>query len=142
MISELLSGNLFHLLNMLFNLSHDFSVDLSSVLIVLRTSFCRNRKALWNRKTDIGHLRKVCSLSAKKLSHACIPFREEVNPLSCHRKPSLCFFLTKCCKEDPLHSCTLCTLLRFKNCVFPTGRRRNTKRDYIRLGILSKGREP
>ena len=49
MVSELLSRNLFHLLDMFFNLPHDFRIDFSAVLIVLCTSFRCNREALRNR---------------------------------------------------------------------------------------------
>ena len=45
------TGDLFHLSDVFSNLSLDFIVDLSSILIKLCTSFCCNCESLWYRKT-------------------------------------------------------------------------------------------
>ncbi len=59
MIAEFLSGDLFHLNDVLIDLAFDLIIDLSAILVVLRTSFRCDGKSLGNRKTDIGHFRKV-----------------------------------------------------------------------------------
>jgi len=50
-ITEFLSCDSFHLCNSFHDLSHDFFIDLSSVLIILSTSFCCDCEALWHWKT-------------------------------------------------------------------------------------------
>ena len=88
MITELLTGNLLHLLDMLVDLTHDLRIDLTTVLVVLCAGLCRDGETLWNRETDIGHLCKVCALTTQKLTHVCVTLREQVNPFLSHRLSS------------------------------------------------------
>ena len=83
-IAELLAGDLFHLADVLVDLSHDRRVDLTAVLIILGAGFGCDGEALRNRKTDIGHLCQVSALASKELSHVCVAFAEKVTILFAH----------------------------------------------------------
>ena len=76
MITELLAGNLFHLADIFIDLGLDLLVDLTSIFIILCACFCCDGKALGYRKTDVGHLSQVCSLTTKQISHAGITLGE------------------------------------------------------------------
>ena len=76
LVTELLAGDLFHLYDVLVDLTHDLIVDLTAVLIVLCAGLCCDGKALRYRKTDVGHLCQVCTLSSEKLTHVCVALCE------------------------------------------------------------------
>ncbi len=69
LIAELFAGDLFHLVDVVHNFSLNGRIDLSAVFVILRAGLGGNREALRNRQTDIGHLRKVCTLAAENFSH-------------------------------------------------------------------------
>ena len=83
-IAELLAVDLLHDLDVLHDLRHDLVVDLSAVLVVLRARLGRDREALRNGKTDVGHLRQVRALTAEEVAHVFVAFREEVHVFLCH----------------------------------------------------------
>ncbi|CAK7065791.1 MAG: hypothetical protein DELT_03107 [Desulfovibrio sp.] len=95
LVAELLAGNLFRLRHCIINLLHYFVGDLFAVFIVLRASFRRNRKALGNRQTKVGHLCQVCAFAPKKVSHGSVTFFEKVYILFCHLKLLLNLYLFK-----------------------------------------------
>ena len=82
-ITESFAGYFFHLNDGFHNLLHNFVVDFSSIFIVLCTSFCCDCETLRNRKSQIGHLCKVGTFTAQKITHSCITFCKHVNPF-CH----------------------------------------------------------
>ena len=62
-----------------------FRIDLFAVLIILSASLRGDGETLRNGKTDIGHFRKVCALTAEKFAHFRVTFGKEVNVLFlCH----------------------------------------------------------
>ena len=75
-VTELFAGDLFHLYDVLIDLTLNLVVDLSAILVVLSTSFSCNGKALRYRKTKAGHLGKVSTFSTKELTHVGITFTE------------------------------------------------------------------
>ena len=111
-IAEFLSGNLFHLADVLVDLLLNLLVDLSAVLIVLSTCFCGNGKSLRHRKTKAGHLCQVCTLAAKKLSHVCVTFGKKVNPFSCHCNFLLIIYTLFCTDSIPPNK-NLCKVVCF-----------------------------
>ena len=70
----------FHIIE---NLSLDFLRDLLSIVVIIRTSFGRHRKALRYRKAQIGHFGQVGTFSAKKIAHVRVTFFEQIHPF-CH----------------------------------------------------------
>ena len=84
MIAELLSGDLLHLFDVFHDLCHDLGIDLFAVLIILSARLGRDREALRNGKTDVGHLCKVCAFTAEKLAHISVAFGEKIAILFCH----------------------------------------------------------
>ena len=83
-IAELPAADLFHLLDVLHDLSLDPGVDLTAVFIVLRAGFRGDREALRNGKTDVRHLSEIRALAAKELSHFRVAFGKKVTILLCH----------------------------------------------------------
>ena len=83
-IAKLLAVDLLHLLNTFHSLSHDLIINLTTILIVLCTSFCCNCESLWYRKTNCCHLCKVGTLTTKKITHGHVAFAKHINPLVCH----------------------------------------------------------
>ena len=57
----------------------DILVYVPSVLVILRARFRRDRKSRRNRKTEIGHFRKVRTLAAEKFAHLAVTFIKPVN---------------------------------------------------------------
>ena len=84
MIAELFAIDLFHLGNALHNLTHNFVIDLAAVFVILSTSLGSYSEALRYRKTDFSHLCKVCTLTAKQVTHGHVAFFKHVNPFVCH----------------------------------------------------------
>ena len=84
LIAELLAADLFHLVDVLHDLRLDPGVDLTTVLIVLRAGFRRDREALGHGEADVRHLCKVCALAAEKLAHLRITFGKKVTILFSH----------------------------------------------------------
>ncbi len=93
-IAKLLAVDLLHDLDILHDLGHDLVVDLAAVLIVLGARLGGNGEALGDRKTDSGHLAKVCAFAAEKLTHGSVAFTEQVNVLVAHGKTSYIKFLS------------------------------------------------
>ena len=83
-VTELLAGDLLHLHDVVVNLRLDLCIDLAAVLVILRASLGRDREALRHRKTNLGHLRKVCALAAEELAHVRIALTKQINPFLCH----------------------------------------------------------
>ncbi len=84
LITELLAGNLLHLYNVLIDFCLNSGVDLLAVLIVLGARFGSDGEALGNGKTYVGHFGKVSALTAEKVTHVFVTFREEINILLAH----------------------------------------------------------
>ncbi len=81
-VTEFLTGDLLHLADVLKDLCEDLVIDLTTVFIILCTSLCGDRKTLRNRKSEVGHLSKVCTLTAEELTHAAVALRKQVNIFS------------------------------------------------------------
>ena len=75
-VTELLAGDLFHLADVLVDLSHDLIVDFLSVLVVLGAGLCCDSKALRYGESQTCHLCQICSLSTQKITHLRITFFE------------------------------------------------------------------
>ena len=82
MVTEFLAGDLFHLNDVLINLRLYFIIDLSSVLVILRTGLRRNRKALRHRESQTCHLCQIRTLAAQKLTHVRVALCKQVHPFS------------------------------------------------------------
>ena len=82
-VSEFLAGDLFHLSDVLHDLSGDLIIDHPAVFVVLRTCLGGDREALGNRKSQVGHLGKVCTFTAEQFAHVSVTFGKEINIL-CH----------------------------------------------------------
>ncbi len=87
-VAELLARDFFHLVDVFHDFGLDRRIDLSAVLVILRASLGRNREALGNGKTDVGHFRKVRALAAENFAHFRVTFGEKVTILFCHVKVS------------------------------------------------------
>ena len=83
-VTELLAGDLFHLVDTAADLLHDLVIDAASVFIILGACFRCDRETLRDRKSESCHLGKACAFSAKQVSHARIALCEHVNILCCH----------------------------------------------------------
>ena len=84
LITEFLARDLLELSHILGNLRGDLVVDDLPVLVVLRACFRCDREALRNRKTQVGHLGQVRTLTAEELAHVGIALGEQIHPFPCH----------------------------------------------------------
>ena len=80
MVAELFAGDLFHLSNVLVDLTLDLFIDLASIFIILCTCLCCNGEALRNRQTNVGHLSQIRALTTKQFAHVCITFGKQIYP--------------------------------------------------------------
>ena len=83
-VTEFHTGDAFHLVDVLHNLSLDVIVDFTAIFIVLSASLSRNSEALRNRQTDFGHFSKVRTFTAQQLTHGRVAFAEQVHILVTH----------------------------------------------------------
>ncbi len=81
---------------MLIDLCSDLCIDLTAILIVLCARFCCDGEALRYRKTNVGHLGKVGTLTTQKLTHVCVALRKQVNPFLSHRLSSSSYVCDVC----------------------------------------------
>ena len=79
-VAEALALLLLQLGQRLKNLRGDLVRDRLSLRIVIGTRFRRNREALRNRQTQIGHFGEIRALAAEQLTHVCTSFTEQINP--------------------------------------------------------------
>ena len=86
LIAEFLAGDLFHLGDVLHDLSLNFRIDDLAIFIVLGAGLSGDGKALRNRQTDVGHLGQVCAFAAEQFSHVCVTFGKQVHILLAHNK--------------------------------------------------------
>ena len=84
LVAELLAGDLFHLADILVDLSLDLVVDLTAVLIILGAGLGGDGEALGNGQTDVGHLGEVGAFAAEKFSHVSVTFCKKVHKLLAH----------------------------------------------------------
>ena len=85
LVAELLAADIFHFGDIVHDLRLDFGIDLSAVFIVLRAGFRGNGEALRHGQAHACHFCKVCALTAEKLAHLCVAFREKVAIFLCHK---------------------------------------------------------
>ena len=84
MVTEFLSCDFLHLVDVFHDFSLDFGVDLFAVLVILSAGFCCDSEALGNGETYVGHFGKVCTFTAEELAHICVTFRKQIAILFCH----------------------------------------------------------
>ena len=78
-----MTGNLAYLIDVLHDFRLNVRVNLSTVFVVLSTSFGGDGETLGNGKTDFGHFSKVSTFTAEELAHGAVAFGEKVNILFC-----------------------------------------------------------
>ena len=83
-IAELLAGDLLQLFDVLHDLRHDLVAYDLAVVVITGAGLGGDSEALRYGETDIGHLRQVCALAAKQLTHLCIAFGKQINILLAH----------------------------------------------------------
>ena len=83
-ITELLTGHLLELFDVLHDLGLDLGVDLVVVLIVLRAGLGRDGEALRDRHAEVGHFGQVRALAAEQLAHFAVAFGEKIDVLVRH----------------------------------------------------------
>ena len=81
LVTELLAGDLFHLLDVLHDLALDLVVDPAAVFIILGAGLGADGKALRDGQADVGHLGQIGALAAQQLPHLGVAFGEQVNVL-------------------------------------------------------------
>ena len=84
LIAELLTSDLFHLGNVVHDLTLDFFVDPAAVLIVLGAGLGGDSESLRNRQPNVGHFGQVRTFAAQKVAHVFGTFGEQVNIFVCH----------------------------------------------------------
>ena len=83
-ITEFLTGDCLHLLDVLHDLREDPVVDLLAVLIILGAGLGGDGKALGDGHTDVGHLSQVGALAAQQVAHVSVALGKEVQKFVGH----------------------------------------------------------
>ena len=78
-VAELLTLDAFQPCQCFKDLLLRIFIDGPAIIVIIRAGFGGNCEAVRDRETDIGHLGKVCALTAQKIAHIRISLTEFVN---------------------------------------------------------------